>query len=229
MTELQTLLFSLQDLTYKQFMMPLLPNVDPDSIIGIRTPVLRTIAKEYKEEAFLQQLPHTFFEENQIHAFRINRIKDFDIMMEYLEAFLPFVDNWATCDQMNPLCMKKHLPELLPSIQKWMVSRHEYTVRFGIGVLMRYYLDEAFEPAYLAWVGQLRRDEYYIRMMQAWYFATAMAKQPEDTIPWIEQKKLDPWVHNKSIQKAVESRRIDARTKDYLRTLRSKRKGNYGT
>ncbi len=225
MTDLQALLFSLQDPAYKQFMVPLIPNVDPNAVIGIQTPVLRKVAKEYKEESFLEQLPHTYFEENQIHAFTISSMKDFDGMMEHLEAFLPFIDNWATCDQMNPKCMKKHRSALLPSIQKWLASEHEYTVRFGIGVLMRYYLEEAFQSIYLAWVGQLHREEYYIRMMQAWYFATALAKQPKDAMPWIEQKKLDLWVHNKSIQKAVESRVIDECTKAYLKTLRRKREG----
>lgn len=219
-------LFALQDFKYKEFHKRLIPTVDEDTIIGVRIPALRALVKEFsgKEEAveFMKELPHRYYEENNVHAFLIEKIKDYDTCIRELDRFLPFVDNWATCDSMAPKVLKKHLPELLGKIKKWMVSDHTYTVRYGIGLLMKYYLDEAFDEKYLQMVAEVHSEEYYINMMIAWYFATALAKQYEAALPYIEQQKLDVWIHNKTIQKAVESYRITPEQKAYLRTLRRK-------
>lgn len=219
-------LFALQDFKYKEFHKKLIPTVDEDTIIGVRIPALRALVKEFSgtEEAaeFMKELPHKYYEENNVHAFLIEKIKDYDICIRELDRFLPFVDNWATCDSMSPKVLKKHLPELLDKIKEWMASEHIYTVRFGIELLMSYYLDEAFDEKYLQMVADVHSEEYYINMMIAWYFATALAKQYEATLPYIEQQKLDVWIHNKTIQKAVESYRISPEQKSYLRTLRRK-------
>ena len=167
-------------------------------------------------------LPHRYFDENQVHAFILSEEKDFEMCIDGLEQFLPYVDNWATCDQLSPRCFNKHMQELLPFIRKWMRSKHTYTKRFGIGMLMRYFLDEAFRPEYLEWVASIKSDEYYIRMMQAWFFATALAKQWDATLPYIEQHRLEKDTHNKTIQKAVESFRITDEQKALLKTLRVK-------
>lgn len=219
-------LFALQDFKYKEFHKRLIPTVNEDTIIGVRIPALRALVKDFsktKEAAeFMKELPHRYYEENNVHAFLIEKIKDYDTCIRELGRFLPFVDNWATCDSMAPKVLKKHLPELLDKIKKWMVSDHTYTVRYGIGLLMKYYLDEAFDEKYLQMVADVHSEEYYINMMIAWYFATALAKQYEAAIPYIEQQKLDVWIHNKTIQKAVESYRITPEQKAYLRTLRRK-------
>ncbi|MBR6304899.1 MAG: DNA alkylation repair protein, partial [Paludibacteraceae bacterium] len=173
-------------------------------------------------QEFMQALPHRYFDENQLHAFILSEEKDFDKCLEELEQFLPYVDNWATCDQLSPICFKKHTTELLPHIRKWMKSTHTYTIRFGMGRLMRYYLDEAFRPEFLEWVASIKSDEYYIRMMQARFFATALAKQWDATLPYIEQGRLEKDTHNKTIQKAVESYRITAEKKAMLKTMRIK-------
>ena len=165
---------------------------------------------------------HRYFDENQLHAFILSEEKDFNTCIAYLEQFLPYVDNWATCDQLSPCCFKKYTKELLPLIRKWMRSKHTYTKRFGIGTLMRYFLDEAFRPEYLEWVASIKSDEYYIRMMQAWFFATALAKQWDATLPYIEQHRLEKDTHNKTIQKAVESFRITDEQKALLKTWRVK-------
>ena len=225
-TDITALLFDLQDKSYADFQSKLLPTVPRETVIGVRTPDLRKLAKQLSRtpaaKEFLQSLPHRYFDENQLHAFILSEEKDFGTCLAELERFLPFVDNWATCDQLSPRCFKKYAAELLPHIRKWMRSTHTYTIRFGICSLMRYYLDEAFLPEYLQWVASIKSDEYYIRMMQAWFFATALAKQWNATLPYIEQHRLEKDTHNKTIQKAVESFRITDEQKAFLKTLRAK-------
>ena len=217
-------LFSLADEGYRHFQTPLLPSVAPERIIGVRTPVLRKLAKELagtaEAEAFLSDLPHTYYEENNLHAFLVEQIRDYDACIAAIDAFLPYVDNWSTCDGWSPKVLKRHPEELLVKIRQWMASDLPYTVRFGIGMLQRYFLDERFDPTYLEWVAVIDREEYYVRMMVAWYFATALAKQYEATLPYIEQGRLPLWTHNKAIQKAVESYRVSAPSKEYLKTLK---------
>ncbi len=217
-------LFEMQDLKYRDFCAKLTPNVDPERIIGVRTPQLRSYAAELSKTpdaaAFLALLPHEYYEENNLHGFLIERIKDYDACVAALDAFLPYVDNWATCDLMAPKRFKRHLPELMGEIRRWIASEHCYTIRFGIEMLMSFYLDEAFSPEHLEMVAALRSEEYYVNMMIAWYFATALAKQWDATLPYIEQQRLAPWTHNKAIQKAVESYRITDEQKAYLRTLK---------
>ena len=214
-------LFALQDKAYADFQSKLLPTVQRETVIGVRTPDLRKLAKQLSRtpaaQEFLLSLPHRYFDENQLHAFVISEEKDFDTCLAELERFLPYVDNWATCDQLSPRCFKKHASELLPHIRKWMKCKRTFTIRFGIGMLMRYYLDAEFKPEYLQWVAAIQSDEYYIRMMQAWFFATALAKQWRTTLPYIEQHRLHPWTHNKTIQKAIESYRITPEQKDQLK------------
>ena len=219
-------LFELQDEKYRDFQQGLIPTVEQKEFIGIRTPALRKLAKElYKAgelDEFFNDLPHKYFDENQLHAFAISEIKDFDECMKALEEFLPFVDNWATSDQMSPKVFKKNKEELFSHIKKWLQSDHTYTVRFGIGMLMQHFLDEDFDLSYPEMVAGIRSDEYYINMMIAWYFATALAKQYESILPFIEEKRLSPWTHNKAIQKSVESYRITDEQKTYLRRLKVK-------
>ena len=221
---LQDQLFALQDKAYADFQSKLLPTVSHETVIGVRTPDLRKMAKQICKtpvvQEFMQALPHRYFDENQLHAFILSEEKDFDTCIAELEQFLPYVDNWATCDQLSPRCFKKHTTELLSYIRKWMKSTHTYTKRFGMGMLMRYYLDGEFKPEFLEWVASIKSDEYYIRMMQAWFFATALAKQWDATLPYIEQHRLHPWTHNKAIQKAIESYRITDEQKALLRTFR---------
>ena len=221
---LQDQLFALQDKAYADFQSKLLPTVSRETVIGVRTPELRKMAKQVCKtpaaQEFMQALPHRYFDENQLHAFILSEDKDFNTCIANLEQFLPYVDNWATCDQLSPRCFKKHTTELLPLIRRWMKSTHTYTKRFGMGMLMRYYLDEEFKPEFLEWVASIKSNEYYIRMMQAWFFATALAKQWDATLPYIEQHRLHPWMHNKTIQKAIESYRITDEQKALLRTFR---------
>ena len=223
-TDITAQLFALQDKGYADFQSKLLPTIPRETIIGVRTPELRKMAKQVCKtpaaQAFMHTLPHRYFDENQLHAFILSEEKDFNACLAELEQFLPCVDNWATCDQLSPKCFKKHTQELLPHIRKWMASEHTYTIRFGMGMLMRYYLDEAFRPEYLQWVASIKSEEYYIRMMQAWFFATALAKQWSTTLPYIGQHRLHPWTHNKAIQKAIESYRITDEQKEILRGLR---------
>ncbi len=224
--EIRKDLLQKEDKKYKDFQGKLIPSIEMETMIGISTPVLRKMAKEYGKnpeiQVFMRDLPHKYFEENQLQAFLISEEKDFFKCVEEIRLFLPYVDNWATCDQMLPKVFKKERAQLLPYIQEWLQAEHPYTVRFAIGLLMQHYLDEEFQPEYLEWIAKIRRDEYYINMMIAWYFATALAKQYEATIPYIKQKSLEQWTHNKSIQKAVESRRISTETKEYLKTLKWK-------
>ena len=230
--EIKTLLFEKQDIKYRDFQVKLIPGYVPDSMIGVRTPELRKLAKEFSKrediDEFLNDLPHQYFDESQLHAFIISGMKDYDSCMEKLCAFLPYVDNWATCDQMSPKVFKKHRPELLLKINEWLKSEETYTIRFAVGMLMEHFLDEDFDISYPELVAGLRSDEYYVNMMIAWYFATALAKQYEAVIPFIENKRLDPWTHNKAIQKSIESYRITDEQKAYLRSLKvpttSKRK-----
>lgn len=224
--DVQERLFSMQDLGYRDFHSRLMPTVDKERVIGVRTPQLRKFAREFGKtpdaEVFLASLPHHYYEENNLHGFLISAMKDYGQCMEALEAFLPYVDNWATCDLMSPKVFRARLPELLEAIRRWMQSEHTYTVRFAIGMLMSFYLDDAFDDAYPRMVAAVRSGEYYVNMMVAWYFATALAKQYEAVIPYLEEHRLDPWCHNKSIQKAVESYRIPAERKEYLKSLRWK-------
>ena len=219
-------LFALQDLTYKEFQCGLMPTVDPDTVIGVRTPALRKLAKDFAKAPetaeFLQTLPHRYYEENNLHGLLISAMRDYDGAVAALDAFLPYVDNWATCDLMSPKIFKKHLPELREQIQVWMASSHTYTIRFGIEMLMTFYLDEQFQPEYLDWVAGVRSEEYYVNMMIAWYFATALAKQYDATLPFIQEHRLEPWTHNKAIQKAIESYRITEEQKAYLLSLKMK-------
>ena len=224
--EITTKLFSLQDTAYRDFQVKLIPGMDAQKEIGVRTPELRKLSKELAKREdireFLNDLPHQYFDENQLHAFILSGEKDFEKCMEDLERFLPYVDNWATCDQTSPKVFRKHRKELLDAIRRWIESDHPYTVRFAIKMLMEHFLDEDFDPAYPEMVAEVRSEEYYIRMMIAWYFATALAKQYEAVLPYLEQKKLDVWTHNKTIQKAVESYRITDKQKEYLKSLKRK-------
>ena len=226
MNDLQKQLFTMQDLKYRDFHAKLMPTIDKATIIGIRTPMLRKFAKEFeKSEAsgqFLKALPHQYYEENNLHGFLLEMERDYDTLVKQLDEFLPHVDNWATCDMMRPKVLKKHLPELLLKVKEWLASEHVYTVRYGIGMLLSFYLDEDFQPEYLEWVARIRSDEYYVNMMSAWYFATALAKQYEVTLPYIEKQRLDVWTHNKAIQKAIESYRVTDEQKKYLKTLKQK-------
>lgn len=222
--EIRRELFQLQDVKYRDFQSKLIPTVDAKSMIGVRTPQLRRMAKEWSKKErigeFLDELPHAYFDENQLHAFLISEIKDYDICMARTEAFLPFVDNWATCDQMSPGVFRKHRTELLGAVRKWIGSDQTYVIRFGIKMLMEHFLDEAFEPEYPELVAGIKSEEYYVNMMIAWYFATALAKQYDGIIPYIEGNKLEAWTHNKAIQKAVESYRITPEQKTYLKGLK---------
>ena len=216
-------LFELQDIEYKEFTSKLIPNVDKDKIIGIRIPVLRDLAKEiFKSgdyEDFLKELPHQYLEEYSLHGFITEQIKDFDKVVEYLNAFLPFVDNWSVCDTCTPKIFKKYTSDLLPYIYKWINSDKLYMRRYAIRMLMAFYLDEKFDEKYLEIVASVKSDEYYLKMMVAWYFATALAKQYDSAVKFIEDKKLDVWTHNKSIQKAKESFRVSDEHKIYLSRL----------
>ncbi len=217
-------LFLLRDEDYKAFQSKLIPTVAPDTIIGVRTPALRQYAKQLYKNAdyakFLVDLPHTYFDENQLHAFIISCMCDFGECVNELERFLPFIDNWATYDQLSPKVFGKHKEELMIYIQSWIVSGNVYTVRFAIGMLMEHFLDAAFDPAYADAVAFVISDEYYINMMRAWYFATALAKQYDCIIRYLEDLRLDVWTHNMTIKKAVESRRITDEKKEYLRKLK---------
>ena len=222
--EIRKRLFKLQDKKYRDFQCRLIPTLESATIIGVRTPELRRYAEELVKQKdiqnFLYILPHQYFEENQLHAFIISEIKDNKQCLEELNRFLPFVDNWATCDQLSPKVFKKNRSELIDQIKQWVCSDKTYMVRFGIGMLLEHFLDDDFDPIYLEMVSKISSAEYYIRMMIAWYFATALAKQYTKALPYIEEQRLDIWTHNKTIQKAVESRRITLEQKDYLKCLK---------
>ena len=216
----------LQDKGYRKMQITTIPSVKAESIIGVRTPALRAFAKELSKRddisIFLEDLPHKFFEENQLHAFILSGMKDAEECIKLVDKFLPYVDNWATCDQMSPKIFKKHKDLLLEYVNEWIKSDKTYVKRFAVGMLMEHFLDEDFKTSYLTKVSRIRSDEYYINMMIAWYFATALAKQYDAALPYIEKQKLDKWTHNKTIQKAVESYRITPEQKEYLKTLRRK-------
>jgi len=217
-------LLTLADEGYRQFQMPLIPTVESERVIGVRTPVLRKLAKELagtpEAEVFLRELPHTYYEENNLHAFLVEQIKDYNTCTAAIDAFLPYVDNWSTCDGWSPKVLKKHPEELLDKIREWISSDHPFTVRYGIGMLQRYFLDDLFKPEYVEWVASIDREEYYVKMMVAWYFATALAKQYEAALPYIREYRLSEWIHNKAIQKAIESFRVSDEHKADLKTYK---------
>ena len=213
-----------EDKDFKEFQSKLVPNIDPATIIGVRTPQMKQIAKQYfgtKEgDAFLKKLPHKYYEENMVHFFMIAMIKDFDECTAAVEEFLPYIDCWPVCDQSSPKVYKKNHDKLLPFIKKWIGSEHVYTARFGMRMLMNEFLDADFKKEYLKLVADKQGEDYYLKMMIAWYFATALAKQYDAAIIYIEKHKLDPWVHRKAIQKAVESYRVTEEHKNYLKSLK---------
>ena len=217
-------LIAYKDKEYSEFQSKLVPNINKETIIGVRTPEMRKIVKEIfgTEEAnnFLKVLPHRYYEENLIHFFLISKIKDFDECVKEVERFLPYIDCWPVCDQATPLVFKKNHDKLIPLIKKWIKSKHVYTTRFGIRMLMNEFLNEDFKEEYLELVSSKKGDDYYLKMMVAWFFATALAKQYDRTIKYIEERKLDPWVHNKTIQKAIESYRVSDEHKEYLKRFR---------
>lgn len=219
-------LFALKNENYRRFHAKLIPDIPIDNIIGVRTPVLRKYAKEVAKlpeaNIFLESLPHIYYEENNLHGALLSLLypKDIIAFMEQLERFLPYVDNWATCDMLSPKIFKKHLSYVYERVQKWLQSDAVYTIRFGIVTLLEFYLDDAFEPEMLQLVANVRSEEYYVNMAVAWYFSMALVKQYDATLPYIQNRVLEPWTHNKSIQKAIESRRIPQETKAYLRGLK---------
>lgn len=226
MDAIQEKLFALQDLNYRQFQAKLMPTVDPKQIIGVRMPALRKLAKELKgtaeAEAFLAALPHRYYDENNLHGLLLCARSGYEETVAGLEIFLPHVDNWATCDLLSPRVFRAHPPHLPEQIRRWLDSGDTYTVRFGLEMLMSFYLDECFRPEYLDWAAEVKSEEYYVRMMVAWYFATALAKQYDAALPYLTSRRLEQWTHNKTIQKAVESYRITPEQKDALRALRWK-------
>ena len=225
--DVQKRLFEMRDTGYRDFHARLIPTVKKEKIIGIRTPMLRKFAKEFgkteESEMFLKALPHQYYEENNLHGLLIEQIRDYDKCLKELERFLPYIDNWATCDLLALHMMKKHRDIFIREIYRWMESDQPYIIRFGISMLMRHYLDEGFKPEYPEKVAAIRSEEYYVNMMRAWYFATALAKQYEKILPFLEEQRMDIWTHNKTIQKSIESYRITKEQKDYLRTLRIKK------
>ena len=226
LTTVQSELVALGDAEYKAFHSKLIPNIEEERIIGVRTPLLRKYAKDLfaknEGEAFIKELPHSFYEENNLHAFLLEQILDYDILIKRIDDFLPYVDNWATCDMMSPKCFSKHLDRLYEDAYRWIASNHTYAVRFGICVLMKYYLGENLKSECLDKVSQIKSDEYYIKMAVAWYFATALTKNYDIALRYIQGHALDVWTHNKAIQKACESYQISKENKDFLRRLKIK-------
>ena len=222
--EIRQRLREMSDPAYREFQAKLVPNIDPDTILGVRTPDLRKFAKELTQgedvTAFLNQLPHPYYDENILHGCILSLCRDYEQAVNGVEVFVPYIDNWAACDLLSPKVFRKNLPDLLERIKGWIASEHPYTVRFAVGMLMSFYLDEAFDLRYPAMVAGVKSEEYYVRMMAAWYFATALAKQYDAVLPFIEERALEPWTHNKAIQKAIESRRITPEQKEYLRSLK---------
>ena len=224
--EIRQGLFALKDEKYKEFQKKLIPTVDENTVIGVRKPVLRKYAKDVSGTPgaviFMQTLPHEYYEENNLHGMLIETMKDYDECIAYLDEFLPYVDNWATCDLISPRVFKKHKDELLVKIKEWMASDRVYTIRFGMEMLMTHFLDEDFKPEYLGMAADVHSEEYYVNMMIAWFFATVLAKQYEASLPYIENHCMDRWTHNKTIQKAIESYRITDEQKRYLKSLKIK-------
>ncbi len=226
MNELQQHLFGMRDAAYAAFIAKLTPGFPPSHFIGVRVPLLRTIARSFaKEEAasqsFLSHLPHSYYEEDMLHGMLISLVKDYDRCLDLTDRFLPYVDNWAVCDTLSPKVFAKHKAQLLENILRWSSSSHTYTCRFGLRMLMTHFLDDSFSADFLEIPAAIHSEEYYVKMMVAWFFATALAKQWEATLPYLENRQLDPWTHRKTIQKAIESYRIPPERKDYLRTLRN--------
>lgn len=221
---IQNRLFELQDTKYRDFHGKLIPDISMENIIGIRTPVLRKYAKEIfgtdEAEKFINELPHRYYDENNLHMMLITQIKDYYKCLEEVKKFLPYIDNWATCDLPAPVCFGKHKDELMVEIKQWMASGQTYIIRYGIEILMKFYLDEDFKPEYVKMMSQVQSEEYYVNMIIAWYMATALAKQWDDTIPYLEEHKMSDWVHRKTISKAIDSYRITSEQKEYLRGLR---------
>ena len=219
-------LFENQDLKYREFQAKLTPGIEIEEIIGVRTPVIRKLAKEFSKaediDIFLAELPHKYYDENNLHGFIISECKDYEKTIKYLDVFLPYVNNWATCDLLSPKSFKKNRNLLKNDCLKWIASDEVYTKRFGIEMVMSHYLDEDFDESFLLLISSVRSDEYYINMMIAWFFATALAKQWDSVIPYIENNRLDKWTHNKTIQKSVESYRITDEQKAFLKTLKIK-------
>ena len=225
MNELQQHLLGMRDAAYAAFIAKLTPGFPLGHFIGVRVPLLRTIARSFaKEEAasqrFLSHLPHSYYEEDMLHGMLISLVKDYDRCLDLIDRFLPYVDNWAVCDTLSPKVFAKHKAQLLENILRWSSSSHTYTCRFGLRMLMTHFLDDSFSADFLEIPAAIRSEEYYVKMMVAWFFATALAKQWEATLPYLENRQLDPWTHRKTIQKAIESYRIPPERKDYLRTLR---------
>ena len=224
--KVQKQLMAMQDLKYRDFHAKLMPTVDKDSVIGVRVPMLRAYAKKFgkTEEAkqFLEILPHQYYEENNLHGLLIDQMKDYELCIEELIRFLPYINNWATCDILSVKAVKGHLDSYIKNIYQWLESDYTYTIRFGINMLMRYYLEEEFKIEYPEKVAAIRSEEYYVNMVRAWYFATALAKKYDQVLPFLEEQKMDVWTHNKTIQKAIESYRITLEQKEYLRTLKIK-------
>ncbi len=225
MTIIQQRLFDLQDLPYREFHLSLIPNVPPERIIGVRAPAMKALARELsgtpEAEAFLAALPHEYYEENNLHGFLLCRIRDYDACVAAVERFLPFVDNWATCDSLSPKVLGRYPEKLEADIRRWIASDRVYTVRFGLRCLMDHFLGDRFRPEYLDLAASVRSEEYYVNMMTAWFFATALAKQYDAALPFLENRVLDPWVHNKTIQKARESFRITPEQKEQLKALKT--------
>ncbi|MCI6728167.1 MAG: DNA alkylation repair protein [Bacteroidales bacterium] len=226
MNELQQNLFGMRDAAYAAFIAKLTPGFPPSHFIGVRVPLLRTIARSFaKEEAasqrFLSHLPHSYYEEDMLHGMLISLVKDYDRCLDLTDRFLPYVDNWAVCDTLSPKVFAKHKAQLLENILRWSSSSHTYTCRFGLRMLMTHFLDDSFSADFLEIPAAIQSEEYYVKMMVAWFFATALAKQWEATLPYLKKRQLDPWTHRKTIQKAIESYRIPPERKDYLRTLRN--------
>ncbi len=225
MTAIRQRLFALQDRAYRDFHLGLIPNVPPETVIGVRTPELKALAMKLagtpEAEAFLESLPHAYYEENNLHGFLLCRIRDYDECVRQIDRFLPHVDNWATCDSLKPRVFGRHPEALIRDIRRWIASGRVYTVRFGLRCLMDHFLDDRFRPEYLDLAASVRSEEYYVNMMIAWFFATALAKQYDAALPYLEQHRLDPWVHAKTLQKARESFRITPEQKEYLKSLKN--------
>lgn len=223
-TEIQKLLFEKQELAYREFSSKLMPTVPKETVIGVRTPILRKLAKELygtkAGTAFLQELPHRYFEENSLHGFMLEQIKDFDEALVRVEEFLPFVDNWSTCDSFTPKCFKQNPEKLHSKALEWLGSDKVYTVRYGIKILMNFFLEKNFKPEVLEQVASVTPTDYYVSMMIAWFFATALAKQYCETLPFIEKRRLDEVTHRRAVRKALESFRITEEQKAHLKTLK---------
>lgn len=218
-------LFSLKDEQYQVFQSSLIPTIPKDTVIGVRTPILRKYAKDLSNEvrdSFMQELPHQYYEENILHAICLSELKDYDLFMKEIERFLPYIDNWAVCDIIKPKVVQKDKKDFIQYIKKWIDSNEVYTIRFGIDMLMTYYLDEDYRKTYLKYTLKVKSSDYYVKMVVAWFYATALAKHYEDTLEILEEKKLPKWVHNKTIQKAIESYRITFEQKEYLKSLKIK-------